>query len=189
MYTTLVFHFDKSTKLVKRIIFSLLFFFPFLFFFFYFHFYIFRGFYFSASFFPFISFVLIFFFFLFFFFLPHCQSYFIYSGGKKYKSTAFIIEFFPIVFQASPRMSQLSIAIRAKWEFGEFRIGEGRALISRGAAVIARDASNEPDDTISPVSEARGIVAPKKRNDLARYTIHVYIYIYILPRYSPWQSK
>lgn len=32
MYTTLVFHFDKSTKLVKRIIFSLLFFFSFLFF-------------------------------------------------------------------------------------------------------------------------------------------------------------
>lgn len=49
MYTTLVSHFDKSTKLVKRIIFSLLFFFSFLFF--YFHFYVFRGFYFSASFF------------------------------------------------------------------------------------------------------------------------------------------
>ena len=67
---------------------------------------------------------------------------------------------------------------------GISRIPNWRALISRGAAVIARDASNEPDDTISPVDEARGIVASKKGNDLV-YDTYIYIYIYILSRYSP----
>lgn len=118
MYTTLVFHFDKSTKLVKRIIFSLLFFFPSFFLFPFLHFP--RFLFFCQFFRSFTSFVLI------FFFLPHCQSYFIHSDGKKYKSAAFIIEFLSILYEISlrARMSQLSIAIRVKWEFGEFRIGE-----------------------------------------------------------------
>lgn len=119
MYTTLVSHFDKSTKLVKRIIFSLLFFFP--------SFFFISIFTFSAVsiFLPVFSF-LYFFRSHIFFFLPHCQSYFIHSDGKKYKSAAFIIEFLFILFEISlrARMSQLSIAIRVKWEFGEFRIGE-----------------------------------------------------------------
>lgn len=62
---------------------------------------------------------------------------------------------------------------------GIWRIPNWGALISRGAAVIARDASNEPDDTISPVNEARGIVAPKKGNDLV-YDTYIYIYVYRL---------
>lgn len=82
MYTTLVFHSDKSTKLVKRMIFSLLslFFLPFFFYIFIFTFS-------AVSIFPPVFPFLYFFrsriFPFFFFSLPHCQSYFIHSGWKK----------------------------------------------------------------------------------------------------------
>lgn len=47
--------------------------------------------------------------------------------------------------------------------------------------MIARDASNEPDDAISPVNEARGIVAPKKGNDLVRYIYMCISSVVIVP--------
>lgn len=109
MYTTLVFHSDKSTKLVKRMIFSLLsLFFP-SFFFFIFSFLHFPRFLFFRQFFrSFISFVLVFF--LFFFFPSPIVNRILYTadGKKKYKSTAFIIEFFSILFEISPRAPRMT---------------------------------------------------------------------------------
>lgn len=87
MYTTLVFHSDKSTKLVKRMIFSLLsLFFP-SFFFFIFSFLHFPRFLFFRQFFcSFISFVLVFFLFFFFFFPPPLSIVF-YTQRMEKKST------------------------------------------------------------------------------------------------------
>lgn len=110
MYTMLVFHFDKSTKLVKRMIFSLLsLFFP-SFFFFYIFIFTFS----AVSIFPPVFLFLYFFrsrIFPFFFFFPSpIVNRILYTadGKKKYKSTAFIIEFFSILFEISPRAPRMT---------------------------------------------------------------------------------
>lgn len=110
MYTMLVFHFDKSTKLVKRMIFSLLslFFLPFFFYIFIFTFS-------AVSIFP-PVFPFLYFFrsrifpFFFFFFPSPIVNRILYTadGKKKYKSTAFIIEFFSILFEISPRAPRMT---------------------------------------------------------------------------------